>query len=64
VRIVTYDAAGNTLSDGLRSFVYGDVGRMVSATRDGATTLYAYNGLGQRVRKSGGGVLQNFNWRG
>jgi RHS repeat-associated protein len=60
VRSITYDAAGNTLSDGLRSFSYDDAGRLVSATRDGATTLYAYNGLGQRVRKSGTGVLQYF----
>jgi RHS repeat-associated protein len=52
-RSYTYDAAGNTLSDGLRTFTYNDAGRMASATLAGATTNYSYNALGQRVKKAG-----------
>jgi RHS repeat-associated protein len=59
-RSYAYDAAGNTLSDGIRGFTYDDSGRMATATRDGITTQYAYNALGQRVRKSSAGVLQYF----
>ena len=59
-RSYTYDAAGNTLADGLRSFAYDDAGRMISATRDGVTTLYSYNALGQRVRKANQGTVEYF----
>jgi RHS repeat-associated protein len=51
-RTYTYDEAGNTLSDGTRSFTYNNAGRMSSATNDGVTTTYVYNALGQRVKKS------------
>ena len=54
-RTYTYDAAGNTTSNGSHTFVYTDAGRMVSSTIGGSTTTYAYNGLGQRVRKSSPG---------
>jgi RHS repeat-associated protein len=51
-RTYSYDAAGNTLSDGSKSFTYNDAGRLSSATNAGTTTNYLYNALGQRVKKS------------
>jgi len=53
-RSYQYDAAGNTLSDGGRSFAYGADGRMTTATPYGFSTFYRYNALGQRVRKNDG----------
>lgn len=47
-----YDAAGNTTSDGGRTFTYNDAGRMTTYVKDGVTTTLTYNGLGQRVTKS------------
>jgi RHS repeat-associated protein len=51
-RSYQYDAVGNTLSDGQRTFTYNDAGRMVSATSNSITTTYLYNALGQRVQKN------------
>lgn len=52
-RNYSYDAAGNTTSDGLHSFTYNDAGRMVSSVTGATPTSYSYNGLGQRVKKVG-----------
>ncbi|HTE43268.1 MAG TPA: RHS repeat-associated core domain-containing protein [Steroidobacteraceae bacterium] len=51
-RAYTYDAAGNTLSDGVNTFTYNSMGRMATATAGSITTTYAYNSQGQRVLKS------------
>jgi RHS repeat-associated protein len=51
-RSYQYDAAGNTLSDGQRTFTYNDAGRMITATQNSLTTSYQYNALGQRVKKT------------
>jgi len=58
-RTYSYDAAGNTLSDGSRTFTYNDAGRMTSAT-SGITTTYLYNALGQRVKKSNASATTYF----
>lgn len=50
---VLYDAAGHITSDGANSYSYSDRGRMSSAVTAGGTVNYLYNGLGQRVGKSG-----------
>jgi len=48
------DAAGNATRVGsLNPIVHDDRGRMVSVTSSAGTTTYAYNGLGERVRKTG-----------
>jgi RHS repeat-associated protein len=49
----SYDATGNLLSDGTIQYRYGTDGRLSSVVRGGATTGYRYNGLGQRVAKTG-----------
>ena len=59
-RTYGYDAAGNTTSDGSKTFVYNDAGRMTSATNVGMTTSYLYNALGQRVQKSNSNGTTNF----
>lgn len=56
----TYDAAGNLLADGARSFKYDARGRMVQAVASGLTTSYVYNALGQRVKKSSGSQTRLF----
>lgn len=60
VRSYSYDAAGNTLSDGSRTFTYNDSGRMATATSGGVTTTYVYSGLGERVKKSNTQVTRYF----
>ena len=54
-RTMTYDAAGNITGDGSFIATYDARGRL-RTIRIGtaATTTYTYNGLGQRIRKSGG----------
>ena len=51
-RTYGYDAAGNTTSDGARTFTYSDAGRMKTSTAASLTTTYSYNGLGERVKKT------------
>lgn len=57
----TYDAAGNRTGDGSAAYAYSDRGRLQSVTSSGATTSFLYNGLGQRVRKSGAYVASGLN---
>jgi YD repeat-containing protein len=48
-----YDPAGNLTGDGTDAYSYSDRGRLATATVAGNTVTYAYNGLGQRVLKTG-----------
>ncbi|MHC6050636.1 RHS repeat-associated core domain-containing protein [Ralstonia solanacearum] len=52
----SYDAAGNQIGDGSTTYSYSDRGRLASVTKNGTTTNYLYNGLDQRVVKSGTNV--------
>ncbi|WP_197324815.1 RHS repeat domain-containing protein [Ralstonia solanacearum] len=52
----SYDAAGNQTGDGSTTYSYSDRGRLASVTKNGITTSYLYNGLEQRVVKSGTNV--------
>ncbi len=52
-RFYDYDANGNMLSDGLRSISYDAENRPVSISYNGGVTEFAYDGNGQRVKKSG-----------
>jgi len=56
---IQYDAAGHITSDGTNTFTYSDRGRMTSATNAGGTVSYTYNGLNQRVYKSGPTAMVN-----
>ena len=52
-RFYDYDANGNMLSDGLRSFEYDAENRPASISYNGGVTQFVYDGNGQRVKKSG-----------
>lgn len=49
----SYDNAGNMLTDGVATYTYSDRGRMSSATIGSNVVNYSYNGLDQRVGKTG-----------
>lgn len=49
----SYDAAGNLTSDIAGTYTYSARGRMSAQTNASGTFSYLYNGLGQRVYKSG-----------
>ena len=49
----TYDAAGNLIQDGTANYTYDNAGRRTGATVAGQSWQYAYNALGQRVKRSG-----------
>ncbi|WP_239478130.1 RHS repeat-associated core domain-containing protein [Hydrogenophaga sp. YM1] len=50
---LSHDAAGNVTVHGAQTLGYSDRGRLASVTNAAGTTSYLYNGLEQRVRKSG-----------
>src|SRR5262249_32157605 len=50
-RSLSYDAAGNLASDGLRSFPYDSQNHLVSATTRSRAASYSYDALGRRIRK-------------
>jgi len=56
-----YDANGNTITDGSRTFAYDRHNRLVSITQ-GAETLaeYAYDFQGRRVKKTVGGMTTSY----
>jgi RHS repeat-associated protein len=59
-RSYTYDAAGNTITDGVANYTYNFANRMASASKAGVTATYTYNALGQRVRKQVGATTTYF----
>lgn len=56
-QVFSYDNAGNTLADGSVTYSYSDRGRMSSATLAAGKVSFLYNGLEQRVAKSGPAAL-------
>ncbi len=52
-----YDAAGNVVHDGTYGYTYNDFGRLAKLAWDAKTTAYHYNGLGERVLKTGRGAV-------
>jgi RHS repeat-associated protein len=50
-RSYSYDGAGNIVADGQHSYAYDATNRL--SALDGGQTQYRYNGLGQRVQKTG-----------
>lgn len=57
-----FDAAGNLYNDGTISYTHSDRGRLQSSLNAGISTTYLYNGLGQRVVKSGATVTTGTNY--
>jgi RHS repeat-associated protein len=56
-KTMTYDAAGNLIGNGVNTFTYSDRGRLASAVTGTTTVNYKYNGLEQRVSKTGPGAV-------
>jgi YD repeat-containing protein len=58
-----YDRAGNTTlritPDAAYGFTYSPYGEMLSSTKDGEKTTYAYDHTKRRVIKSGSGLLEH-----
>jgi YD repeat-containing protein len=52
----TYDNNGNTLVSGARTFAYDFENRLKSMTMNGATVTLMYDGDGNRIGKTAGGV--------
>jgi RHS repeat-associated protein len=64
-RTFTYDANGNTLSDGERTMVWDAKNRLRSVTRSGSTWKWDYDSQDRRVREYENGVLKKqFIWSG
>ncbi len=57
----SYDGAGNLNGDGSITYSYSDRGRLQRVTNAGVRTDYLYNGLGQRVAKSGAAIASGVN---
>lgn len=64
----TYDANGNLLSDGVRSFSWDSENRLIQATTTvnglSHTTGFAYDGLGRRVAIDGAEGEKRYVWCG
>jgi RHS repeat-associated protein len=61
----TYDANGNELSAGVRTFTYDLANRLKTTTSGTTTTTYSYNGDGVRLQASTGSAASaktNFLW--
>ena len=48
-----YDAAGNLQGDGSIVYTYSDRGRLSAVANGSVTASYLYNGIGQRISKTG-----------
>lgn len=48
-----YDAAGNLTGDGSIAYTYSDRGRLSAVANGSVTASYLYNGIGQRISKTG-----------
>jgi YD repeat-containing protein len=57
---VQYDANGNLLNDGIQSYVYDSLDRLIGTTRAGATTTFGYTGDGDRLWEATAGVTTTF----
>ncbi len=56
----TWDNNGNLLSDGTRTFQYDTADRLTQVVSGTTTSVFAYNGLGDRLRQTVNGVPTNY----
>ena len=54
---IVHDATGNITADGAATYSYSDRGRLATATVAGNIVTYKYNGIEQRVSKTGPAVV-------
>lgn len=60
----TYDADGSTLTEGNAVYTYDNRSRMVSMSVPSANqgTSYTFDGLDERIGKTGSGGAEHFAW--
>jgi len=64
-RAFTYDAIGNLLSDGIRTYEWDALNRAIKITQGADVYEYAYNGLSQRVSETKNGTItKRWVWAG
>ena len=56
----TWDAAGNLLNDGVRTYTYDGANRLTTLSGAGLSQSFAYNGNGDRVSQVTGGVTTTY----
>lgn len=63
--VVTYDKAGNMLSDGTSTYTWNSAGQLYQVTKGGVTYTYEYDAQGRRVQmvsKVGGATQKTENY--
>ena len=56
----TWDNNGNLLSDGVSGYAYDAANRLSQVAQGGDTYSFVYNGMGDRVQQTMGGVVTNY----
>jgi RHS repeat-associated protein len=56
----TWDNNGNLLSDGQNTYTYNSANRLTGVSGPSGTITYAYNGLGERLQQTAGGVTTTY----
>lgn len=56
----SYDAYGNLTSDGMKTYAYDAENRLLSVTEGVSTTMYTYNGDGDRVSQTVDGITTTY----
>jgi RHS repeat-associated protein len=57
----TWDANGNLLNDGKRTFIYDHANRLTGLSGQANDYGYAYNGLGDRLKQTVDGITTNYS---
>jgi YD repeat-containing protein len=56
----SYDAYGNLTSDGVKTYAYDAENRLTSVMEGASTTTYTYNGDGDRISQTVGGMTTSY----
>jgi len=56
----TWDANGNLLSDGIKTYTYDSANRLKAVSGQQLAVSYGYNGLGDRLQETLNGRTTNF----
>ena len=58
----TYDAMGHLTNDGTRTYTWNLASRMAGYVEGSNTVTFAYDGLGNRLTRTEGGVTNSYAW--
>lgn len=56
----TYDADGNLLNDGAKTYAYDSADRLITVSSQSSVVSFQYDGLGQRLSMSAAGVVTQY----